>query len=89
MEKSLPKYAYMPFGGGPRVCIGNSFAMMEAQLILATMAQRVRLRLVAGTAVQPEALITMSPAGGLPMIVAVREPRQEWKDTELPELVVV
>ncbi|HRQ37577.1 MAG TPA: cytochrome P450 [Chloroflexota bacterium] len=74
MEKSLPKYAYMPFGGGPRVCIGNSFAMMEAQLILATMAQRYRLRLVAGTAVQPEALITMSPASGLPMIVESRHP---------------
>ncbi|MCL4266292.1 MAG: cytochrome P450 [Anaerolineae bacterium] len=90
MEKGLPKYAYIPFGGGPRVCIGNSFAMMEAQLILATMAQRYRLRLVAGTTVQPEALITMSPAGGLPMTVEAREPRQrEWEDTELPELVVV
>ncbi len=89
MEKALPKYAYMPFGGGPRVCIGNSFAMMEAQLILATIAQRYRLRLVAGTAVQPEALITMSPAGGLPMIVEAREPGREWEDTALPELVVV
>jgi cytochrome P450 len=90
MEKALPKYAYMPFGGGPRVCIGNSFAMMEAQLILATMAQRYRLRLVEGTAVQPDALITMSPAGGLPMIVEARQPKQRiWEDVVLPELAVL
>lgn len=44
-EKSLPKFAYMPFGGGARVCIGNAFAMMEAQLILATIAQKYRLTL--------------------------------------------
>jgi cytochrome P450 len=44
-EKSLPKGAYFPFGMGPRVCIGNGFAMMEAQLILATIAQRYRLEL--------------------------------------------
>jgi cytochrome P450 len=41
----LPKYAYFPFGGGPRACIGNSFAMMEATLLLATIAQKFRLRL--------------------------------------------
>lgn len=90
MEKGLPKYAYMPFGGGPRICIGNSFAMMEAHLILATMAQRYRLLLVAGTAVQPEAHITMSPAGGLPMIIESRQTRQSvWEDVLLPEMVTI
>ncbi|NJO84091.1 MAG: cytochrome P450 [Blastochloris sp.] len=45
-EKALPRYAYFPFGGGARVCIGNSFAMMEARLILATVAQRWRFESV-------------------------------------------
>ncbi|MGB1286828.1 MAG: cytochrome P450, partial [Aggregatilineales bacterium] len=43
-EKSIPRYAYMPFSSGPRVCIGNSFAMMEAELLLATIAQQYTLR---------------------------------------------
>src|SRR5213078_5168917 len=53
-----PAYAYFPFGGGPRLCIGNNFALMEAHLILATVAQRYRLCLVPGYAVEPEALLT-------------------------------
>src|SRR5262249_32103603 len=44
-EKAMPKYAYLPFSTGPRVCIGNTFAMMEAVLALATIAQQYRLRL--------------------------------------------
>jgi cytochrome P450 len=43
LESRLPKFAYLPFGGGPRVCIGNAFALMEAQLIMATIVQRYRL----------------------------------------------
>ncbi len=62
-------YAYFPFGGGPRQCIGKGFALMEAQLILATAAQRYRLRHVPGQAVEPEALTTLRPRGGLPMFV--------------------
>ena len=63
----IPKYAYIPFGGGPRVCIGNSFATMEANLLLATIAQRFQLRLDAGVEIKPQPFITMFPRDGLPM----------------------
>lgn len=86
MEKSLPKYAYMPFGGGPRICIGNAFAMMEAQLILATLAQRFRLRLAPGTAVTPLSQITMSPAGGLPMVLEERKLGKPSASLEFSEM---
>ena len=64
-------FAYFPFGGGPRLCIGSNFAMMEAQLILATVAQRYRLRLMPGHRVEPEVLLTMRPRNGLPMLLQV------------------
>jgi cytochrome P450 len=64
---SRPHYAYFPFGGGPRTCIGSNFALMEMQLILATVAQRYRLRLVPGHQVEPEALLSLRPRYGLPM----------------------
>jgi cytochrome P450 len=60
-----PRFAYFPFGGGPRQCIGNVFAMTEAQLILATIAQRYRLRVVPGHPVEPEPLITLRLKHGL------------------------
>jgi len=62
-----PHFAHFPFGGGPRLCIGSNFAMMEAQLILTTVAQHYRLRLVPGHSVVPEVLLTMRPRNGLPM----------------------
>jgi cytochrome P450 len=64
-----PHYAYFPFGGGPRQCIGKGLALMEAQLILATIAQRFQLRHLPGHAVEPQALVTLRPRGGLPMLV--------------------
>lgn len=63
------RYAYFPFGGGPRQCIGNTFALMEAQLILAAVMQRYRLRLAPGQTVEPEALVTLRPKRGLRMFV--------------------
>ncbi|MCS6834850.1 MAG: cytochrome P450 [Anaerolineae bacterium] len=73
-EARIEKYHYLPFGSGPRVCIGNSFAMMEAQLMLATLASRWQMRLPPGHAVRPYPAITMNPDGGLPMILKRRTP---------------
>jgi cytochrome P450 len=67
-----PRFAYLPFGGGPRICIGAGFAMMEAILVLATLARKYRLRLVPGHPVEPRGLITLQPRYGMAMTV---EPR--------------
>jgi len=66
-EKLLLRGAYLPFGGGPRICIGNHFALMEGQLILAALAQRLRFVPVDEREVVPEPLITLRPKGGLRM----------------------
>lgn len=66
-EKNLPRFAYMPFGGGPRICIGNAFAMMEAQLVLATIAQQYTLRLAPDAQVETEPLITLTAKHGMKM----------------------
>jgi cytochrome P450 len=68
-----PRYAYFPFGGGPRVCIGEGFAWMEARLLLATLAQRVRFLRTTGDDVRLQPRVTLRPRGGLPM-TAVRRP---------------
>ena len=70
--KSLPKFAYFPFGGGPRMCIGQQFAMMEMVLILATIAQKFRFRMQPGATVTPQALFTLRPVPGIPGVI---EPR--------------
>ena len=67
-----PRFAYLPFGGGPRQCIGNSFAMTEAILLLASIVQRYRLSLVPGTKVELEPLITLRPKGKLLMTLIER-----------------
>ena len=64
-----PRGAYFPFGGGPRLCIGNGFAMMEAELVLATIARRVRFELQPGHPVVPEPSITLRPRYGMKMRV--------------------
>jgi cytochrome P450 len=69
------KLTYFPFGAGFRQCIGESFAWMEGVLLLATIAQRWKLRLVEGHRVEPEPLITLRPKYGMRMIVEPREPR--------------
>ena len=67
-----PRFAYLPFGGGPRICIGAAFAMTEAILILTTIAQRYRLHLKPGHPVEPQGLITLRPRYGLQMILERR-----------------
>ena len=70
-----PRFAYIPFGGGPRACVGNQFAMVEALLIVATIAQRYRIEIVPGQDIRPEPLITLRPAPGIRALVARRPPR--------------
>jgi cytochrome P450 len=67
------RFAYLPFGGGPRVCIGNTFALTEAQVIVAAVAQRYRLRLAPGEMVEPIGLISLRPKNGVRVTL---EPRK-------------
>ena len=72
LAKRIPRYAYFPFGGGPRICIGNGFAMMEAVLLLATIARRYRLGLAPGATVKPWATMTLRPEAGVRVILHKR-----------------
>jgi cytochrome P450 len=69
LAKRLPRYAYFPFGGGPRLCIGNTFAMMEAVLVLASLARRYRMRLVPGPPVRPKPRLTLAPERGIDVVL--------------------
>jgi cytochrome P450 len=73
-EAKRPRYTYLPFGGGPRVCIGNHFALMEAQLVLATLLQSVRFELMRGGRLEVEPSATLRPRGAVPMRVALIRP---------------
>lgn len=68
----LPKYAYFPFGGGPRVCIGQDFAIMEAMLAIATMFRRFKLELVKGQVIEPQPVVLLRPKNGIKIRIAVR-----------------
>ena len=69
----IPRYAYFPFGGGPRLCIGNYFATMEAVLILSTVAQRFRLRLAPGHNVEVLPALSLRPKHGLKVKLEQRQ----------------
>jgi len=75
-EKQLPRFAYFPFGGGPRTCIGASFATMEATLLLATIARKFRLALVPGQTVELFPSITLRPKNGIQVVLSRRDSSQ-------------
>ena len=67
LERSLPRCCYFPFGAGPRICIGQQFAQMEARLLLASLLSRFQFTLAPGQGVEEEAAVTLRPKGGLRM----------------------
>lgn len=71
-EGRIPRYQYMPFGAGPRICIGMAFAMIEATVILATLLQRARFENIAGHEPEPMARVTLMPKGGMPLRVVLK-----------------
>lgn len=76
-----PKYSYFPFGGGPRLCIGERLAWMEATLILATLCQAWQVRTVPGHRVRLQPLIALRPRGGLPMRLERRFERRKFMES--------
>ena len=71
--KARSRYAYLPFGGGPRVCIGATFATIEAAVILAVLVRTFRFLPVAGHHPKPVARVTLRPRGGMPLLIARRD----------------
>ena len=71
-REAIGRFAFLPFGTGPRVCIGMGFAMQEAVLLLATMLRHYRLDLMPGHRVEPVQRITLRPRGGMPMLIQRR-----------------
>ena len=73
-KKARPQFSYFPFGGGPRVCIGEAFAKMEGVLVLAMVAQRFTVHLAPGQTIVPEPKMTLRPKHGILMTVSHRHP---------------
>ena len=69
LMQRIHRYAYFPFGGGPRICIGNNFALMEATLILATIARQYRLTLAPDARIAPLPTMTLRPAHGVKVVL--------------------
>ncbi|MDP1797341.1 MAG: cytochrome P450 [Planctomycetaceae bacterium] len=71
-DPQRPKFAYFPFGGGPRICIGNTFALMEAPLVMATILQRFRIRRTTTEPIVPDPTFTLRPKFGVPVRLEAR-----------------
>ena len=78
--RELPRFAYFPFGGGPRQCIGNTFALMEAVLVLAMIAQRYRCTLLPGHPVEPLPTFTLRPRFGIKAVITPRDGKVRHTD---------
>ena len=78
--KAHDRYTYLPFGGGPRVCIGQNFAQMEAKAILATLLGSFQLRLRPGHIPEPRLRVTLRPTGGMPMRIAIDSGRSSGQE---------
>jgi cytochrome P450 len=76
LARRLPRGAFYPFGLGPRKCIGADFAMLEATLLLATVAQRRRFELVSGQTFEPQPAVTLRPRDGLRAIAQAAQPER-------------
>jgi cytochrome P450 len=72
-RNKIDRFAYLPFGAGPRTCIGSTFALQEATLVLATIAKRFRWQLAPGHSIEPLLRVTLRPAGGLPMLIRCKQ----------------
>ena len=81
-RQRIDRFAYLPFGAGPRVCIGSSFAIQEAVIVLATIVRTMRLDLEPGHVVKPVHRITLRPEGGLPMRLMPRSKRPVEKPAD-------
>jgi cytochrome P450 len=80
----IDRFAYLPFGAGPRKCIGSTFALQEATLVLATIVKHFSFQLKPGDVVWPALRVTLRPASGLPMIVSARLPNPRASREEFP-----
>jgi cytochrome P450 len=74
-RSAIPRFAYLPFGVGPRTCIGSSFALQEAAIVLAVLVRHFEMRLAADADVWPVQRITLRPVHGLPMEISRRPPK--------------
>jgi cytochrome P450 len=87
LARRLPKFAYYPFGGGQRICVGADFALMEAAIILATVGQRYRFTLDPDAVIEIKPQITLLPAHGLPATLQCRRPLQAGRDATRAQAV--
>ena len=71
-RERIDRFAYLPFGAGPRICIGATFALQEASIVVATLMRHFTFDLAPGHVVWPVQKVTLRPKGGLPMIVRRR-----------------
>lgn len=71
-KTTIPRFAYLPFGAGPRICIGSFFALQEATIVLAALVRRFDMQLLPGARVWPSQRITLRPSHGLPMRITPR-----------------